>query len=155
VAVVGKTVLGSAASDSGDDIFSISRDGQVSQLTHLTEHYGKLLTINPSGPSWSPDGRYIAFWLIYPSHGSEWQLAVHDTVNQKTTAYCIVNKDASQLSYIHPLPAPIWSPDSKQLMVENRYDPTSNHILIVDLAQKLAFSVFDNMYPAGWLSPGP
>ena len=155
VAVVGKTLLGAKPSDQGDDIFGISRDGQVTQLTHLTDHYGRLLTVNPAGLSWSPDSRFFAFWLIYPNYGANWQLAVHDTVTQKTTAYCILNRDGSQLGYVHPLPVPIWSPDSSQIMVENRYDTSSNHILIVDLAQKLAFPVFDNMYPAGWLASNP
>jgi len=155
VAVVGKTMLGATVGDTGDDLFSISREGQVTQLTHLTEHYGKLLTINSSGLAWSPDSRYLAFWIIYPQHGTEWQLAIHDTLAQKTTAYCIVNNANSQLGFIHPLPAPIWSPDGKQLMLENRYDQVSNHVLILDPAQKTAFPVFENMYPVGWMVSGP
>jgi hypothetical protein len=46
----------------------MTRDGQVKQLTHLTDHYERLVNISKSGLSWSPDSRSIAFWVIYPQN---------------------------------------------------------------------------------------
>ena len=142
---------GTPAANYGHDIFSIGRDGQVKQLTNLTTHYGQLLTISPSGLSWSPDSRYLAFWIIFPAAASTgWQLAVYDTLSQKTTDYCI----SSLTTSFQPLRAPIWSPDGKQLMVENRYGQNLSHLVILDLERKAAFQAKDNVYPFGWLSSG-
>ncbi len=148
VAVVGNATANTQSPRKGDDIFSISQSGQVNQLTHLADHYGQYLTISSTGISWSPDSRYIAFWLIYAA--PQWQLAVYDTVSQKTTNFCISNNTNSHLSF-RPLPAPIWSPDSKQIMVENRYNQTDNHVVILDVTQKTAFQVAEDMYPLGWV----
>ena len=153
VAVVGFVVPpgpSTPGADIGHDIFSISRDGQVRRLTHLTDHYGRLLTISPAGLSWSPDARYLAFWILYPdSPGLNWELVVYDTTAQKATDYCITNAGGS----IRPLDAPIWSPDGRQLLVESRDAQGNNRVVILDLAQETAFLLSDNAYAAGWLAP--
>jgi Tol biopolymer transport system component len=53
---------------------------------------------------------------------------------------------------MHYLLPPAWSPDGKQLLVENRYDETSSRALILDLATKNAYQIAENMHPAGWLA---
>lgn len=154
VAVVGTVAAppigGTPSANTGHEIFGISHDGKIRQLTYLTVHYGQLLTISPSGLSWSPDGRYLAFWIIYPaSPALNWQLAVYDNVTQKTTNYCIANTSAST----RPLTVPVWSPDGRQLLVENRYTQDSNHLVVLDIDQQAAFQIRDNTYPLGWLAP--
>lgn len=153
IAVVGAIILGTQNADIGYDIFSISRDGKVKQLTHLTDHYGNLLIISPAaGLRWSPDGRFIAFWLANPRNPNyDWQLAVFDTVTQKTTNYCIPSSLSSNLIAIYQLAPPIWSPDGTQILIENRYDVENSRVVILDIAQSLAFKVIDSMYPIGWL----
>lgn len=154
VAVVGVAASGTKSSNIGYDIYGIARDGQVKQLTHLTEHYlERLPNINRSGLSWSPDGRRIAFWLSYAGRPDDWQLAVYDTITNSTTNYCFLSNSRSDLNSIHPLVAPIWSADGKQMIVEYRYDTSSNHVMVVDLDQKIAYPISDNMFPAGWLFP--
>jgi hypothetical protein len=151
VAVTGTITLPDPSLN-GDDLFSMARDGQVKQLTHLTDHYGRLVNISKSGLSWSPDSHSIAFWFIYPQNQYKyWELAVYDLTTQKTTNYCISNAYENILNSTHYLLPPVWSPDGKQLLVENRYDDTSSRALILDLATKNAYPVAENMYPAGWM----
>lgn len=157
VAVVGTITLSSKAGDKGDDIFGISRDGEVKRLSHLVDHFGKLALISPSGLRWSPNGRYIAFWLGYPQSSIySWELAVVDTTTQKTTTHCIINAGESNLTAIHPLAAPIWSQDGNQLLVESRdvKNKDANRVLILDIAKNAAYQVAENMYPAAWLGSG-
>lgn len=153
VAVVGTISLTLNPSDDSADLFSITRDGQVRRLTHLTDHYGKLVNFSKAGLSWSPDSRSIAFWIAYPQNAyTSWDLAVYDTVTQKTTNYCISNDYENDLNATHYLLPPSWSADGKQLMVENRYAKDKSRVLILDLAKKEAYQIGENMYPAGWLA---
>ena len=154
VAVVGTITLSSKPSDKGDDIFAISRDGDVKRLSHLVDHFGKQAIISTSGLRWSPNGRYIAFWVGYPQNSIySWDLAVVDTTTQKTATYCITNAGESDLTATHPLPAPIWSQDNNQLLVESRdaKNKSANRVLIFDIAKNAAYQVAENMYPAAWL----
>ncbi len=152
VAVAGTLVLGN---DESDDIFSVSRDGNVKRLTHLVDHYGKLVNIGGAGLRWSPNGRSLAFWINYPQNmAAYWDLMVFDTSTQKTTNYCLTNYRDSSLNSIHQLPAPIWSPDGTQIMVEMRDDKGANKVLILDLATNTAYPIAENMYPGGWLVSG-
>jgi Tol biopolymer transport system component len=153
VAVAGTVLLTSDPADRSDDLFSITRDGQVKRLTHLSDHYGKLVSISKSGLSWSPDSHAIAFWIAYRQNRYDsWELAVYDSTTQKTTNYCISNDYENVLNSTHNLPAPAWSADGKQLMIENRYTKDDSRVLILDLAQKSAYQIAENMYPAGWLT---
>jgi hypothetical protein len=152
VAVVGTIVPDSNSAYESDDLFSMTRDGEVRRLTHLTDHYERLVNISNSGLSWSPDSNSVAFWMIYPQNQyAHWELAVYETTTQKTTNYCISNNYESILNATRYLLPPAWSPDSKQLLLENRYDETSSRTLILDLETKSAYQIAENMYPAGWL----
>lgn len=155
VAVAGTIMVTTNPSDDSDDLFIVTRDGQVKQLTHLTDHYGKQVGIYKAGLSWSPDSRSVAFWIAYPQNMYEyWDLAIYDSTTQKTTNYCISNHYESILNATHYLLPPVWSPDGKQVIVENRYDETSSRALILDLETKNAYQVAENMHPAGWLASG-
>ncbi|MCI0526210.1 MAG: hypothetical protein L0Y56_01970 [Nitrospira sp.] len=145
---------------SDQEIFTVSRDGEVTQLTNLSSHYSKVLI----GPfSWSPDGRFIAFWLsvepeafpdLYPDVpvliDPVRRLAVVDTVTQEITNYCVPGS-------LTGLP-PSWSPDSQGLLLENSYDRSSspkNHVYVINLVQGLAFQIAENLSPVGWMKSSP
>jgi len=150
--VVGTIALSDRESDYGFDIFSISRDGNVKRLTHLVDHYGKQANIAGAGLRWSPNGRYIAFWMMYLQNQlNYWDLAIFDTVTQKTTNTCISNYRLSSLNAVHLLPPPIWSPDGTQLLVENRDDKGASEVFILDIAKNAAYPIAENMYPGGWM----
>jgi len=154
VAVTGTIPLGLASDSSydSDDLFSITRDGQVKRLTHLADHYGKLVNISKAGVSWSPDSHSIAFWTIYPQNEYKyWEMAIYDLTTDKTTNYCISNDYENTLNSTHYLLPPVWSPYGKQLLVENRYEGKSSRTLILDLETNNAYQIAENMFPAGWL----
>lgn len=139
--------------DNSEDIFIITRDGQISRATRLTDHFGKLVAISKAGLSWSPDGRYLGFWVIYPQNGYEnWELVVNDTVTQKITNYCILNQYEHTWNATHYLLPPVWSPDGKYLLVENRYNDTESRTLILNLANQAAYQIEENKFPAGWVA---
>ena len=132
-----------------DEIFIVENDGQVKQLTHLYDTFGLPFTIDSM--NWSPDGNKIAFWL----HDKEANttLMVTDYATGNTINYCILNVLGA--SYPIGVSKPIWSPDGKYLMVENRYTTDKNKVLIVDLSTKSAFPIAENASPVGWMIEKP
>jgi len=129
-----------------DEIFVIERNGKVSQLTHLYESFGRIFTIDSL--SWSPDDKRIAFWL-YDSQENHTTLIVADSSTGEVVNYCILN--VSLDAFPANLPAPIWSPDGKYLMVENRYEADKSKLLVVDLTNNIAFPIAENANPVGWM----
>jgi Tol biopolymer transport system component len=139
------------------EVYSVSRDGQVTQLSHLTDYYQWVYI---SDLSWSPDGRYIAFWLSswsekpsFSTH-SEQYLAVLDTDSGMVTNYCIPGDYDAQLAGIRMVPPPLWSPDGKQLVVQNIYtrmpEPHSR-VILVDIEKNIAAVIAGDMLPVGWM----
>jgi hypothetical protein len=116
------------------NLFSISVDGQVSQLTHLEE----LFPANEyviSSLSISPNGQYLAFAIVqdfqaYPVRKS--LLLILDLKNGTIIQPCITLANS-------PLPAsPVWSPDSSMLAI---FPDAGNSILAVDLIEREFFSL--------------
>lgn len=132
-----------------DEIFILEKDGQVKQLTHLYDAFRLPLTIDSL--SWSPDGSKIAFWL-HDKDGNT-TLMVTDYGTGNTVNYCILNVLGA--SYPISISKPVWSPDGKYLMVENRYATDKNKVLIVDLFSHSAFPIAENASPVGWMSEKP
>jgi len=152
-AVVGTTVVGKNGHDFGDDLFGVARDGQITQLTFLSKQFGAWLDI--LSLSWSPDSRYVAFWMRLPGK-KDWQLAVLDTATKTVSDYCITTDPYATMSgrpYLQGLSAPIWSPDGKQVIVELRAEGSTSSIVLVDTTQNIAFQIAQNAYPVGWMLP--
>jgi hypothetical protein len=148
--VVGATQVGQYRSDAGDNIFSVTRNGQVTQLTYLTEYFGVGLNIHSL--SWSPNSHYIAFWMRIPG-ASAWRLVVLDTMTKKVTDYCILTDPYAHGGHIlFEVLAPIWSPDSHQIIIEHRIG-NSGYVVLLDINQNVAVQIAQNSVPLGWMSP--
>ncbi|HLO33242.1 MAG TPA: hypothetical protein VK249_29105 [Anaerolineales bacterium] len=130
---------------SPDEIFIVENNGQFRQLTHLYDNFKLFLTIDSL--SWSPDGEKIAFWL-HDDQGND-TLMIADVATGEVTNYCILNVRQSHFPIYFP--APIWSPDGKYLIVENRYSADANKLLVVDLHNNTAFPIAENANPVGWM----
>jgi hypothetical protein len=63
--------------------------------------------------------------------------------------YCISN--ILDTSFTIGVSKPIWSPDGKYLMVENRYATDKNKVLIIDFSTNSAFPIAENASPVGWM----
>lgn len=133
-----------------EELFSISREGQVRQLTHLSAGYE---FVSISGLQWSPDGRHIAFWLRTSGEANPSledlvaRLAVLDTVTQEVTDYCIGTSKFTRL--------PIWSPDSQQLIISFLSEDSEQPIILVDLENGFAALIAKDVQSSikGWMLP--
>lgn len=118
------------------DIFLMDWDGKVIQLTTLRDSGLTASLIEQL--QWSPDGRYLAFWLNE-------SLAVYDAATQVVTDYCLRSSNSMSFS-------PHWSPNSQQI-VFNGYAPDSNPIIIVDIVNRTAMEVQESDYHVvGWMA---
>ena len=148
VAVVATISIGEKTPGSPvpDEIFIIEHNGEIRQLTHLYDSFGQVLTIDSL--SWSPDGEKIAFWL-HAGQGNS-TLMVANSSTGDVINYCVLNVTSDSFSIY--IPAPIWSPDGKQILVENRYTREKSNLLVVDLLSKIAFPIAENANPVGWMT---
>jgi len=136
--------------DTSDPIgewFSVNREGQVRQLTHFGDYFAEARI---GRASWSPDGRYLAFWLdAKPSLCKDQNLAVLVMETQQVINYCVPG------SIYEGAPSPIWSPDSQYIAVENYYEDNSSRVILVDIAQGWAAQIGEDAAPVGWLTTKP
>lgn len=91
-------------------------------------------------PSWSPDGRYIAFWNIYDS------LMLYDSQSEEVYDLCYKGDHLSPL---------IWSPNSRQIAIPA--DLGDNSVL-VDIQKSRVYkltAIPEIIYPVGWMNSMP
>jgi len=123
-----------------DELISVGIDGQIRQLTHLSDlHYVNVAIQNYSE---SNDGRYIAFWFAQINSGPS-RLAIYDTLTENTKVFCTIVG-----GYVHP----IWSPNSHQLLVDGTFDNLDNYgTIFVDIESGLLAQVEKGVIPEGWM----
>ena len=132
---------------SGHELFSVSRDGLVKRLTTLTTTFDA----DEETYVWSPDERYIAFWLKINQKDSERELAILELATGNVTSLCLSGGDGGDV----PNP-PVWSPDGKQIIVTPVDTKSFNpDIIIIDIEQKLAVKIVDNAVAVGWMVSEP
>lgn len=132
----------------GFELYSVTRDGQVSRLTYLTTQY----IATEYNDSWSPDGRRIAFWLTFAEKDKDnsnlvERLAVLDTTTGEVTDYCLLGETyGSDLK-------PIWSPNGQYLVVRATNGKYANHTfaILVDIVNNWAAQIAEDVYPVGWM----
>ena len=132
------------------NLYNLSVDGQVSQLTHLEELFpGNKYVI--SSLSLSPNGQYLAFAVaqdsdIFPGRNS--LLLILDLGNETITNPCVTLANS-------PYPGrPVWSPDSSAIAI---VPDAGNSIVAVDLNKKTLFNIFpktglDSDGLLGWIN---
>ncbi len=128
-----------------DELYSITRDGQLTQITNLKAYYSVLMKIVHY--SWSPNKQRIAFWIEYgwQNYLDYQQLAVLNLKTQQVTNYCI-----SGMMSAHE---PNWSPDGRYLVVEGNPGKNVNthNVILVDLLKINAIQIGENLRPVGWM----
>jgi len=125
------------------ELFLVDRDGQATQLTHFAE--AGLREARITYPHWSPDGRYIAFWLSD-------SLAVYDTVTGMTSDYCF----PASYFYQHRI---YWSPDSHQIAVNSDLDDVywegPARVVVIDVLSNKAVEITRDYSVIGWMVEEP
>jgi len=136
-----------------DELYSISRDGEMTKLTNLSAYF--TIGVDIRGYVWSPNSRYIAFWMApdppaetYPD-GPQMQLAVLDTETQMVTLYCIP-ADFRRAEW-----EPIWSPNSQQVLVKSLDEEGESRLVIVDIVAGWAVQIAGDVDPMGWMVSTP
>jgi len=123
------------------ELYQADREGQVEQLTHL----GLATSYVPARSfSWSPDGRYIAMYLEnWDLQAPNPHVALLDTETQEVLDYCIPIGGVRS--------TPIWSPDSTQFLVVDRYEQDHQRVILVDIVQGFAAVIAEDVEPVGWM----
>ena len=142
-----------AADADRQELFSVSREGEVRRLTYLTDIYDE---VRFGDYAWSPDGRYVALSLVadpnaypdlYPTTGFIYgRLAVLDIVTGEVTDYCVPNRT---------LAPPVWSPDGRQVVFEHNGAGRENDVYLIDLSQNFAMKIAEDVSPVGWMTAAP
>ena len=128
-----------------EEWYSVSRDGQVEQLTHFGDYFSD--SDVGSASNWSPDGQKLAFWVdLRPSPCPGLGLAILDVGTKQVTDTCL----PGTADYAPP---PIWSLDSRYIVIRDASAPQIKTIL-VDLENGRAFDIttlVGDSPPIGWL----
>jgi len=114
-------------------LYLVNRKGQASPV--LDENQGNQV----SKPSWSPDGRYLAFWNFS-------DLIIFDRKIEQLINPCVRDE--------YPDYA-LWSSNSKQLVVSAYLDEGGT---LIDIQKQKTYkleTIPDTIYPQGWMNSIP
>jgi len=126
----------------GNELFLVSRNGEIKRLTYLSTKYA----INEYSFSWSSNNEYVAFWLTIGTDNPEWQLAILKIKTGELTSYCIDDNDEGSLPIV-------WASDSNQLISTiSKKDYVNQELILID-AQKNRSTILslENRIVIGWL----
>jgi len=150
-----------------DEIYAITKTGEVQRLTYFANHFEKAKI---SDLSWSPEGTSIAFWVtlepsLYTLPQDTYQnvrLGIVNTETLEITYYCIMGDSIGPMNgrpsaeFIgKSIPAPIWSPDGTQVVLESRYASDKSRLILLNLQDGTSVEIGQNMEPIGWLIEEP
>lgn len=145
VIVTGVSQVASPDSSPTEDIFRIDRDGQITRLTYFSEN-NQIVEIG--NYSWSPDDRYLAFWIwaMTEDYSAGDHLAVLDLHTMEVVDYCILGNSGGFGS------SPVWSPDGRYILVESHESNRGNgRAILIDLVGIQAIQISQDMKPIGWM----
>lgn len=134
-----------------EELFSISLDGQVMQLTHLGAYYKY---VHISKYRWSPDGHFIAFWMQTADNPDQTpniviqRFAILDMKNQKVVDYCLPFGSSEYSTVISP---PLWAPNSQQIIIQTHFGDDIWPVSLLDLANNYFVPISTDLSPVGWL----
>jgi Tol biopolymer transport system component len=135
-----------------EEFFAVSRNGEVSQLTHFMEFYTEINI--PNNYSLSPNGRLLAFWIVAkPSLYDDARLGVLNIETGEVTNYCIRGDSFDDATTPNSLAEPVWSPDSNQLLVisRNPQDVSIRRVVLIDIIRQYAAQIGEDVEPVGWM----
>lgn len=125
------------------EVYTVNRDGQGVQWLDISVKSGGIgNSVWGDQVSWSPNGRYIAFYTT--------DLYILDTASYQAVDYCIPYTGEMR-DHLNQMPI-IWSPDSRQVI----FQPGNSQAVVIDIENDRAIQFVDDIAsePLGWiLSP--
>jgi hypothetical protein len=119
-----------------NELAILSKDGNVLFQTNYHKTY---VTFTIMSPRWSPNGRYLSFWLIIPGAENH-PLQIYDTFSGEFLDICVLHES--------PIGAR-WSLDSQQIA----YITNLNHLVVYDLPSQRAVLLADDVLRlTGWIN---
>ena len=127
----------------GQELFTIDRNGKITQLTHFTDYYPGTTAIQEY--TWSPDGRNVAFWLQTKQMDKP-QLITLNVNTGKAINHCI------SASFIYGASRPIWSPKGDYLLIDRQESADAvSQIFLLDISQNAVAQIAESDTPVGWM----
>lgn len=123
-----------------EDLIILTRDGEENKLLLPSEKY-----IPATAPfKWSPDGRYLAFWIGNTSQKNEilqlFEVVIYDTKSNEIIDTCITSEKSTGDFF--------WSPDTKQIVIAEK----NAQYVWIDIQEKYASRFhFDYGDIIGWV----
>jgi dipeptidyl aminopeptidase/acylaminoacyl peptidase len=134
---------------SPQEIAVVDDTGTKTNLTHVSVHPG---AVPGETWQWSPDERYIAFWVTNGANirPSIMGLGIFDSVTGMVKDIRFPKDQVGEiLLYAGYENVMIWSPDSRYILFSNYHDP--NRVVLVDVANTTTRIYGDNIEVLGWL----
>lgn len=131
-----------------DELYSLSRDGSLIQLTHLNDFFSDAIIRHFN---WSPDGRYIAFIFTIDNNMRKGRLGVYDFATGHVIDYCNLPGPTGAFS------VPIWSPDSASIILERDDSDIggTKSTILVDIVHGIAVKIAEHLVPEAWIVSAP
>ena len=129
------------------ELVVIDMNGNIERTTDLNTIYAQM-NIDIGEYSWSPDGTRIAFWFSADRWQATEELMVLDISTGVITNYCVQGRGAGG--------APVWSPDSTQIVIDYSYaNGSSDQVILVDLVRGYALQLTESRDALWWLRTFP
>lgn len=138
-----------------DEFYTVDQAGEIRQLTHFMDGFVDVEIYDSY--TLSPDDQWAAFWVVAkPGNFPDARLAVLNIQTGEVTNYCLKGAPFANAA-LESLLAPIWSPDSTQLLIVDRdpRDEDRRRAIVVDITKPFAVKVAENVEPVGWMVANP
>lgn len=136
--VVSNLTNWTSASASDYNLFLVSEDGIIKRLTNFSDS-PSYMTLEDY--SWSPDGKFIAFWIMINETFGYLNIV---NVNTGEIADTCISSDLGPETN-----APVWSPDGNQLAFRV-FNNGNGKLIVINWVENIAFQTEKNYRPIGW-----
>lgn len=128
------------------ELYRINSEGEMKQLTNLSNHYKDSRF---QGYKWSPNGRYLAFWLetMPIENPGIFEFGILDTNTGMVKNSCIQGVTRGY-------PRFFWSPNSDYLLI-GRYlgnEVLIPNVILFNIKENSVTDIGNNLFPIGWFS---
>jgi len=140
--------------DQSSNTFELANGSTSQQATLITSLGDHIESYYIENIVWSLDDRYIAFVVndLTDINNQVSKLMILDMTNREVLDFCVNVNYANWRGEFADVNSPIWSPNSKELIVENQYEYGKNDVILINLSTMMASIIEKNKRVLGWVS---